>query len=100
MGRRRWGDPLFVLGVPGIRVGRVLWHPYRHLYLIPGKNAWLLSYDPDTRRPHGLAQVINVEGKLVHLGKEGPYSHILSPRHLATSPRNAAPASTVAPQTP
>lgn len=24
-----WGPPLFFLRVPGIRAGRVLWHPYR-----------------------------------------------------------------------
>lgn len=47
LGRQDWaggavGTPLFFLRVPGIRVGRCCGILIVALYLIPGKNAWLI----------------------------------------------------------
>lgn len=100
-GRQDWtggavGTPLFFLRVPGIRVGRELWHPYRRPVLNSRKKRQTLSYDPDTRGPHRLAQLINLgmENWFIVRMKD-PIKDILYPLHLTTQW-----GSMVAPQTP
>lgn len=92
------GTPLFFLRVPGIRVRRVLWHPYHRPVPNSRKECLAVSYDPDTRRPHWLAQLINLgmENWFI-LGMKDPTTISFI---LCTSPRNGAPSSMVAPQTP
>lgn len=91
------GTPLFFLRVAGIRVGRVLWHPYHRPVPNSRKERLAVSYDPDTRRPHWPAQLINLgmENWFI-LGMKDPTTVSFI---LCTSPRNGASSSMVAPQT-